>query len=362
MFDRLGAVVDRYAQLNQLLADPSLFTDPPRAAGVAQEHAELSELVQTYQRYTAVVDQLAQTEELLATESDSELLAMAREEIDGLTTERDQLEVTLQQLLVPKDPNDERNVIIEVRAGTGGDEAGLFAADLFRMYSRYAEAQRWPVELLSANESGIGGFKEVIFEVRGRGAYSRLKYESGVHRVQRVPETESQGRIHTSTATVAVLPEMAEVEVEIKSEDVRIDVFRAGGPGGQSVNTTDSAVRITHLPTGLVVSSQDQKSQLQNKIKGMQILRARLYDLEHKRQQDAVDASRRSQVGSGERAEKIRTYNFPQNRVTDHRIGKTLYRLDTVLAGDLDEFIGELTAADQAERLQAGMAVSEEDV
>ena len=362
MFDRLDAVVDRYAQLNQLLADPNLFTDPPRAAGVAQEHAELSELVQTYQRYTAVIDQLAQAEELLATETDSEMLAMTREEIDGLTTERNQIEVTLQQLLGPKDPNDERDVIIEVRAGTGGDEAGLFAADLFRMYSRYAEAQRWPVELLSANESGIGGFKEVIFEVRGRGAYSRLKYESGVHRVQRVPDTESQGRIHTSTATVAVLPEMAEVEVEIKSEDVRIDVFRAGGPGGQSVNTTDSAVRITHLPTGLVVSSQDQKSQLQNKIKGMQILRARLYDMERKRQQDAVDASRRSQVGSGERAEKIRTYNFPQNRVTDHRIGKTLYRLDAVLAGDLDEFIGELTAADQAERLQAGMAVSEEDV
>lgn len=362
MFDRLDAVVDRYAQLNQLLADPNLFTDPPRAAVVAQEHAELSELVQTYQRYTAVIDQLAQAEELLATETDSEMLAMTREEIDGLTTERNQLEVTLQQLLVPKDPNDERDVIIEVRAGTGGDEAGLFAADLFRMYSRYAEAQRWPVELLSANESGIGGFKEVIFEVRGRGAYSRLKYESGVHRVQRVPDTESQGRIHTSTATVAVLPEMAEVEVEIKAEDVRIDVFRAGGPGGQSVNTTDSAVRITHLPTGLVVSSQDQKSQLQNKIKGMQILRARLYDMERKRQQDAVDASRRSQVGSGERAEKIRTYNFPQNRVTDHRIGKTLYRLDAVMAGDLDEFVVELTAADQAERLQAGMAVSEEDV
>jgi peptide chain release factor 1 len=359
MFDRLDAVVERYAQLNQLLTDPDLFSDPPRAAAVAQEHAELSELVQTYQRFSAVVEQLAQAEELLTTEADPDLVAVVREEIDLLTAERDQLEVSLQQLLVPKDPNDARDVIIEIRAGTGGDEAGLFAADLFRMYSRYAEAQRWPVEILSANESGIGGFKEVIFEVRGRGAYSRLKYESGVHRVQRVPETESQGRIHTSTATVAVLPEMAEVEVDIKPEDVRIDVFRAGGPGGQSVNTTDSAVRITHLPTGLVVSSQDQKSQLQNKIKGMQILRARLYDMERKRQQDAQDASRRSQVGSGERAEKIRTYNFPQNRVTDHRIGKTLYRLDTVLAGDLDEFIVELTAADQAERLQAGPVVAE---
>ncbi len=360
MYDRLDTVVERYAQLNQQLADPTLFADPQRAAVVAQEHAELSELVHTYQRFTAVVEQLAQAEELVETETDSDLVMVAREEIDLLTAERDQLEAALQQLLVPKDPNDERNVIIEIRAGTGGDEAGLFATDLFRMYSRYAEAQGWPVELLSANESGIGGFKEVIFEVRGRGAYSRLKYESGVHRVQRVPETESQGRIHTSTATVAVLPEMAEVEVEIKPEDLRIDVFRAGGPGGQSVNTTDSAVRITHLPTGLVVSSQDQKSQLQNKIKGMQILRARLYDMEHKRQQDALDASRRSQVGTGERAEKIRTYNFPQNRVTDHRIGKTLYRLDTVLAGDLDEFIVELTAAERTERLQAGAVGAEQ--
>ncbi len=359
MFDRLDTVVERYTQLNQLLADPGLFADPQRAAAVAQEHAELTDLVQAYQRYTAVVEQLAQAEELLVTETDPDLVTVAHEEVDLLNTERDQLTLTLQQLLVPKDPNDERDVIIEIRAGTGGDEAGLFAADLFRMYSRYAEAQRWPVEMLSANESGIGGFKEVIFEVRGRGAYSRLKYESGVHRVQRVPETESQGRIHTSTATVAVLPEMAEVEVEIKAEDVRIDVFRAGGPGGQSVNTTDSAVRITHLPTGLIVSSQDQKSQLQNKIKGMQILRARLYDMERKRQQDVQDANRRSQVGTGERAEKIRTYNFPQNRVTDHRIGKTLYRLDAVLAGDLDEFIVELTAADQAERLQAGAMVPE---
>ena len=353
MFDKLVAVVSRYDELTRLLGDPALFNDNQRAVEVAQEHAQLTELVDTYLRYRQVQTQLDEAKQLADNETDADLLALAEDEIVQLTTEKGDLEQRLQRLLVPKDPNDERDVIVEIRAGTGGDEAGLFAADLFRMYSRYAEAHRWAVELLSSSESGIGGFKEVIFEVRGKGAYSRLKYESGVHRVQRVPATESQGRIHTSTATVAVLPEIDEVEVNVRAEDLRIDVFRAGGPGGQSVNTTDSAVRITHLPTGLVVSSQDQKSQLQNKIKGMQILRARLYDMERQKQIDAVDATRRNQVGTGERAEKIRTYNFPQNRVTDHRIGKTLYQLEAVMAGDLDEFITELSAVNEAERLQA---------
>ena len=353
MFEKLETTVARYQELTRLLGDPALFNDNQRAVELAQEHASLTELVETYQRYRQVMAEQAEAVALLNSDEEPDLLALAREEIGQLDQERAVLEARLHLLLVPKDPNDERDVIVEIRAGTGGDEAGLFAADLFRMYTRYAEAHNWKVDLLNSHESGIGGFKEVIFEVRGRGAYSRLKYESGVHRVQRVPTTESQGRIHTSTATVAVLPEMDEVEVDIRPDDLRIDVFRAGGPGGQSVNTTDSAVRITHLPTGIVVSSQDQKSQLQNKIKGMQILRARLYDAERRKQNEAQEAARRSQVGSGERAEKIRTYNFPQNRVTDHRIGKTLYQLETVLTGDLDEFINELSTADQAERLQA---------
>ena len=353
MFEKLETTVARYQELTRLLGDPTLFNDNQRAVELAQEHASLTELVETYQRYRQVMAEQAEAVALLNSDEEPDLLALAREEIGQLEQERADLEARLHLLLVPKDPNDERDVIVEIRAGTGGDEAGLFAADLFRMYTRYAEAHNWKVDLLNSHESGIGGFKEVIFEVRGRGAYSRLKYESGVHRVQRVPTTESQGRIHTSTATVAVLPEMDEVEVDIRPDELRIDVFRAGGPGGQSVNTTDSAVRITHLPTGIVVSSQDQKSQLQNKIKGMQILRARLYDAERRKQNEAQEAARRSQVGSGERAEKIRTYNFPQNRVTDHRIGKTLYQLETVLTGDLDEFINELSTADQAERLQA---------
>ena len=361
MFEKLETTVARYHELTRQLGDPALFNDTQRTLmrEVAQEHAALTPLVETYLRYQQVMAHREETNALLLNEDDPDLLALVREELDALAQEQTDLEEQLRLLLAPKDPNDERSVIVEIRAGTGGDEAGLFAADLFRMITRYAETHNWKVELLSSHESGIGGFKEVIFEVRGRGAYSRLKYESGVHRVQRVPTTESQGRIHTSTATIAVLPEMDEVEVDIRPEDLRIDVFRAGGPGGQSVNTTDSAVRITHLPSGITVSSQDQKSQLQTKVKGMQILRARLYDAEQRRQNAAQEATRRSQVGSGERAEKIRTYNFPQNRVTDHRIGKTLYQLETVLAGDLDEFINELIAADQAERLQAASESNE---
>jgi len=354
MFEKLETTVARYQELTRLLGDPALFNDNQRAVELAQEHASLTELVETYQRYRQVMADQAEAVALLNSDEEPDLLALAREEIGQLDQERAVLEARLHLLLVPKDPNDERDVIVEIRAGTGGDEAGLFAADLFRMYTRYAEAHNWKVDLLNSHESGIGGFKEVIFEVRGRGASIPERLLFTVHRVQRVPTTESQGRIHTSTATVAVLPEMDEVEVDIRPDELRIDVFRAGGPGGQSVNTTDSAVRITHLPTGIVVSSQDQKSQLQNKIKGMQILRARLYDAERRKQNEAQEAARRSQVGSGERAEKIRTYNFPQNRVTDHRIGKTLYQLETVLTGDLDEFISALRTHRQAELLKQG--------
>jgi peptide chain release factor 1 len=283
---------------------------------------------------------------------DDEMKVMVREEIDTLTGEKEALEQELRVMLLPKDPNDDKNVIVEIRAGAGGDEAGLFGADLFRIYTRYAEHQRWKTAVLSRHESGIGGFKEIVFQVTGQGAYSKLKYESGVHRVQRIPETESGGRIHTSTATVAVLPEMDEVEVEINLEDVRIDIFRSSGPGGQSVNTTDSAVRLTHTPTGIIVSCQDEKSQLQNKTKAFNILRARLYDEEQRRIQAEHGAARRSQVGSGDRSEKIRTYNFPQNRVTDHRIGYTSHRLEAILDGEIDEFIEALTEADQEEKLK----------
>jgi peptide chain release factor 1 len=286
-------------------------------------------------------------------ELDDEMRALVEQEIEQLQSRADELQQRLRLLLVPKDPRDERSVIVEIRAGTGGEEAALFAADLYRMYARYAEMQRWKTDLLSSNVTGIGGFKEVIFEVQGQGAYSRLKHESGVHRVQRVPVTESSGRIHTSTATVAVLAEADEVEVEIQADDLRIDVFRSSGHGGQSVNTTDSAVRITHLPTGLVVSCQDERSQLQNKMRALSILRARLYDIEQRRLTEQVETERRTQVGTGERSEKVRTYNFPQNRVTDHRIGFSSYGLEGVLAGNLDKFIEQLITAEQAEKLQA---------
>jgi peptide chain release factor 1 len=353
MLDSLINVEKRYDEIGDLMADPAVAADYEQMARLAKERSDLESLVETYRGFKAAERELAEARALLAEEGqDPDLAEMAREEIERLEDLVETLQQTLQVMLLPSDPADDKNVIVEIRAGTGGDEAGLFAADLYRMYARWAEAQRYKVDLLSQNETGVGGFKEVIFSVRGARAYSRLKHESGVHRVQRVPVTESQGRIHTSTATVAVLPEMSEVEVEINPNDVRIDVFRAGGPGGQSVNTTDSAVRLTHLPTGLVISCQDEKSQLQNRARAMQILRARLYAMERERQLEEQTEARRSQVGTGERSEKVRTYNFPQNRVTDHRIGLTLHRLDSVLEGDLDEFIDTMATEEQALKLQ----------
>ncbi len=353
LIDKLKQVEQRYEELERLLADPEVATDHNRVREYAQERAEIAQLVQVSREYRAVHQELQDTRSMLEGELDDEMSALVHAEIKGLETREGELQQKLRLLLLPKDPNDERNVIVEIRAGTGGEEAALFAADLYRMYARYAEAQRWKTELLSSNVTGIGGFKQVIFEVQGRGAYSRLKHESGVHRVQRVPVTESSGRIHTSTATVAVLPEADEVEVEIKPADLRIDVFRARGHGGQSVNTPDSAVRITHLPSGLVVACQDERSQLQNKLRAMSIRRARLYDIEQRRIAQQVETTRRSQVGTGERSEKVRTYNFPQNRVTDHRLRFSSHSLEGVLAGGLDEFIERLITAEQAEKLRA---------
>ncbi|MGQ9682354.1 MAG: peptide chain release factor 1 [Anaerolineae bacterium] len=353
MLDKVAAIAARYDELNDLLSDPSVIADPSRLRDLAQEQAEIAPLVDAYRRYQATTQELVNTESMLAGPLDGDLAELVREEVDSLRSQRDAILEEMKKLLLPTDPRDQRNVIVEIRAGAGGEEAALWAADLYRMYARYAENHRWKSQILSSSPTGIGGYKEIIFQVNGRGAYSRLKYESGVHRVQRVPATEAAGRIHTSTATVAVLPEAAEVEVDIRPEDLKIDVYRSAGHGGQSVNTTDSAVRITHLPTGIVVACQDERSQLQNKARALSILRARLYDMEQRRQWEELDEARRQQVGGGERSEKIRTYNFPQNRATDHRIGLTSYRLQDVLAGDLDEFIDTLATSEQAEKLRA---------
>ena len=352
MYEKLDLIEKRYEELNRLMADPKVATDPDRLREYAQEQAEIEELVQKYRQYKATERELSETRAMLEGELDEEMQALIKEEIERLEERREALLNELRLMLIPKDPRDERNVIVEIRAGAGGDEAGLFAADLYRMYTRYAERHGWITELLSAHETGIGGFKEVIFAVKGRGAYSRLKHESGVHRVQRVPITEASGRIHTSTATVAVLPEVEEVEIKIDPADLRIDVYRSSGPGGQHMQKNATAVRITHLPTGITVACESERSQFQNKERAMAVLRARLYDLEERKRRAELGEARRRQVGKGERSEKIRTYNFPQNRVTDHRIGLTSYRLDEVLDGDLDEFIDRLILAEQMERLK----------
>lgn len=352
MFDKLAAVEEKYVELSRQLGEPEIVLDPKRYQKLARAHADLEEIVEKYREYRSLEKSLEETRRLLREESDEELLRLAREELAELDQRIARCGEQLRLLLLPKDPNDERNVILEIRAGTGGDEATLFAQEVFRMYSRYAESRNWKVEILSVTHSAVGGFKEVIASISGDRVYSRLRFESGVQRVQRVPQTETQGRIHTSAITVAVLPEADEVEVQIDSNDLRIDTYCSSGPGGQSVNTTYSAVRITHLPTGEVVTCQDEKSQIKNKAKALKILRSRLYERALEEQQQEIAANRRSMVGSGDRSEKIRTYNFPQNRVTDHRINLTLHRLESVLEGDLDEIIDALITHYQAEALK----------
>ena len=350
MLDKLAGIEERYIEIDQLLAE--VGDNYQRAAELAMERAELESIVSRARAYRQALDRLAEARELLNSE-DEELSILAQAEIDELEPKIEQVEKEIKSLLLPSDPRDQRNVIVEIRAGTGGDEAAIFAADLFRMYSHYAERRGWSVEVLSTSEIGIGGYKEIIFIVKGRGAYSRLKYESGVHRVQRIPVTESQGRIHTSTATVAVLAEVDDVEIDIPESDLRMDVYKSAGAGGQNVQKNATAVRLTHIPTGIVVQCQDERSQLQNRLRALSILRARLYEIEAEKKRQEVEETRRSQVGTGERAEKIRTYNYPQSRVTDHRINLSSYNLPLVMDGDIDQFIDDLATRDEAERLAA---------
>lgn len=352
MLEKLAKLEDRYEELNSKIADPAVIADYNTWREYVKAQAEIEPIVTVYREYKDTTRELKGAEVMLREETDPDLRELAAEEVEALKRKKEELTAQLKILLLPKDPNDEKNVILEIRAGTGGEEAALFAADLLRMYLKYAERQAWQAEILSLTLTDLGGVKEAIVLIEGRGAYSRLKFESGVHRVQRVPETEASGRIHTSAATVAVLPEAEEVDVEIDPKDLRIDVFCSTGPGGQSVNTTQSAVRITHIPTGIVVSCQDEKSQHKNRDKAMKVLRARLLDRAQQEQQEAIAHERRSQVGTGDRSERIRTYNFPQNRVSDHRVNMTLYRLEEVLEGDLDELITALITHYQAERLR----------
>ncbi|MEK7385271.1 MAG: peptide chain release factor 1 [candidate division NC10 bacterium] len=352
MFDKLRQIEERSNQIAQALADPAVLAQPAEYARLRKEYADTLEVVERFTEYREVLKRLGEARHILSEGGDRELMELAQVEIDELSGRQAALEDELKRLLLPRDPNDEKNVFVEIRAGAGGEEAALFAADLARMYTKYAERQRWKIEVMDASATGAGGFKDVVFFVQGRGAWNRLKFERGVHRVQRVPATEASGRIHTSTVTVAVLPEAEDVDVKIDEKDLKVDVYRSSGPGGQGVNTTDSAVRITHLPTGLVVTCQDERSQIKNRAKAMRVLKARLLERAQEEQQAAIAADRKSQVGTGERSERIRTYNFPQARVTDHRIGLTLHRLPAVLEGDLDELIEALTAAEQAEQLQ----------
>jgi len=352
MIEILEKVQERYRELTLLLSDPQVLQDQNRYKKVAKEQAELTEIVELYSQLKQVLKQMEEDEKIESGSQDKELVELAKAELEELEEKKKKLEEKLKLLLIPKDPNDSKNTIVEIRAGTGGEEAALFAADLYRMYTKYSEKKGWRTEILGSNPTGLGGFKEIIFSVEGEKVYKNLKYESGVHRVQRVPKTEASGRIHTSAASVAVLPEAEEVDIEIKPEDLKIDVFRSSGPGGQSVNTTDSAVRITHLPTNTVVTCQDEKSQLKNKNKALKVLRARLLDKARTEQEEKIARQRKSMVKTGDRSEKIRTYNFPQNRITDHRIGLTLHRLEDVLSGDLDELIAVLEREEQAEKLQ----------
>ena len=352
MFDRLESVEQKFRKLEEDLGNPALLANQREYQKVAREHAEMASVVETYRHYKNTKDQIRENQALLEGESDPDMRELIRQEVGDLKQQLESTENRLKLMLAPKDPNDDKNVILEIRAGTGGEEAALFVADLFRMYGRYAEVRRWKVEVLNSSPTGIGGFKEIVAAIIGQGAYSRLKYERGVHRVQRVPVTESQGRIHTSAVTVAVLPEAEEVDVYIDPNELKVDVFRSSGPGGQSVNTTDSAVRMTHIPTGLVVICQDEKSQHKNKAKALKVLRARLLDQVQSEQDARIAQDRKSQVGSGDRSERIRTYNFPQNRVTDHRINLTLYKLDTFLGGTLDDVVDPLSTYYQAEALK----------
>lgn len=351
MFERLSEFVNRHEELSLLINDPDIIADQGKWRALMKEYSDITPIAEKYTEYKNTQKNIEEAIEMLEEKPDEELKSLLKDELSENRERLAEIEEELKLLLIPKDPNDDKNVIMEIRGGAGGDEAALFAGSLFRMYNKYAERNGWKVELMSASESDLGGFKEVCFMITGRGAYSRLKYESGVHRVQRVPETESGGRIHTSTVTVAVLPEADEVDVQIDMNDVRIDVFRASGNGGQCVNTTDSAVRVTHIPTGIVVSCQDEKSQLKNKNKALKVLYARLYDMELKKHNEEIAGERKAQVGTGNRNERIRTYNFPQGRVTDHRVNLTLYKIDNIMEGELDEIIDALTAAERAERL-----------
>ena len=352
MFDKLLELEKKYESLGEQISDPAVIGDNNRFRTLMKEHSDLTPIIEAYREYKRLLKQVEDAKQMLFDESDEELRNLAKEDMKEGTEALEKVAEDLKILLLPKDPNDEKNVIVEIRGGAGGDEAALFAAELYRMYGLYAEGRRWKTEIMSLNENGIGGFKEVVFMIQGKGAYSRLKYESGVHRVQRVPKTESSGRIHTSTVTVAVLPEAEDAEVNLDMADIRVDVYRSSGNGGQSVNTTDSAVRVTHIPTGIVVACQDEKSQLKNKDKALKILRAKLFEMEQERLQNEQSAERRSQIGTGDRSEKIRTYNYPQSRITAHRIGLTLHKLDAYLNGDLDDVLDACITHDQAMKLQ----------